>query len=93
MRVGLIIPRFKHSAVRRNLLKRRLRELARTELIPSTLFVDLVIRIRPNAYEASFAELAHDVRYVLEQLERWRVINQQSSATNELRLDESREII
>ena len=91
MRVGLIIPRFKHSAVLRNLLKRRLRELSRTQLIPSSLFVDIVIRIRPNAYEATFAELSHDVRLVLEQLERLRVIDQESSEVNELNLGESRE--
>ena len=91
MRVGLIIPRFKHSAVLRNLLKRRLRELARIELIPRTLFVDIVIRIRPNAYEATFAELAHDIGQVLEQLERWRVTSQESSIVNERCLDESRE--
>ena len=91
MRVGLIIPRFKHSAVLRNLLKRRLRELARIELIPSTLFFDVVMRIRPSAYEATFAELAHDIRQVQEQLERWRVTNQQSSTVDELCLDEPRE--
>ena len=92
MRVGLIIPRFKHSAVLRNLLKRRLRELARTELIPSAFFVDIVIRIRPNAYEATFAELARDIGQILEQLEPLRVTSQQSSLDDELSLGKSREI-
>ena len=91
MRVGLIIPRFKQSAVLRNLLKRRLRELSRTQLIPSSLFVDIVIRIRPNAYEATFAELSHDVGLILEQLERLRVTGQESSEANELNLGKSRE--
>jgi ribonuclease P protein component len=76
--------------VLRNLLKRRLRELARTKLIPSSLSIDIVIRIRPNAYEATFAELAHDMKHVLEQLERLRVTSQQSSAANESCLDDSR---
>ena len=69
-RVGLIIPRFKHTAVARNLLKRRLRELARTQLLPNSVPIDLVIRIRPTAYDASFAELAQDVQTVLDHLMR-----------------------
>ena len=89
-RIGLIVPRFKHSAVLRNLLKRRLRELARTELIPRAFFVDIVIRIRPNAYSATFAELTRDVKDVLEQLQRWHVAGEQDSAFNGLSPDESR---
>ncbi|MBA4071866.1 MAG: ribonuclease P protein component [Gemmatimonas sp.] len=34
-RVGVIVPRFSHSAVERNLVKRRLRELIRMELLPA----------------------------------------------------------
>ena len=33
-RVGFVVPRYKHSAVDRNRLKRRLRELASLELLP-----------------------------------------------------------
>jgi ribonuclease P protein component len=43
--------------VARNRLKRRLRELARTRLLPSGLGADVVIRVRPETYDASFAEL------------------------------------
>jgi ribonuclease P protein component len=73
VRIGLIIPRFKHTAVLRNQLKRRLRELARIQLVPLTVSMDVVLRIKPDAYEASFAALTKDIEQVLEQLERWRV--------------------
>lgn len=56
-RVGVIVPRYKHSAVDRNRLKRRLRELARLALLPGIPSLDLVIRARPEAYDASFATL------------------------------------
>ena len=66
------MPRFRHTAVARNQLKRRLRELARQRLLPSDIAADLVIRVRPEAYEANFAELADQVDRVLAQLARWR---------------------
>ena len=54
----MIVPRFKHSAVERNRLKRRLREIIRTSLLPSlNVSVDLVVRAMPSAYEASFETL------------------------------------
>jgi ribonuclease P protein component len=71
MRIGLIVPRFKHSAVARNRLKRRLRELSRLRLLPAALPTDVVLRIRPDAYEATFEALASDVTRALEQLTRW----------------------
>lgn len=70
-RVGLIIPRFKHSAVARNLVKRRLRELVRLELLPTGLLVDVVLRIRPEAYGASYENLASDIAQALVQLRCW----------------------
>ena len=71
MRVGLIVPRYKQSAVARNRLKRRLRELTRVRLLPTDLAADVVLRVRPEAYEASFDILAADVARVLAQLTRW----------------------
>jgi len=71
-RVGLIVPRYRHSAVARNRVKRRLRELSRTRLLPSNLAADVVIRIRVEAYRAPFADLATDVDRALGQLLRWR---------------------
>jgi ribonuclease P protein component len=72
MRVGLIVPRFKHSAVARNRLKRQLRELARLRLLPTDLSVDVVLRIQPGAYSATFDALGADVARALVQLTRWR---------------------
>lgn len=88
--MGLVIPRFKHSAVMRNQLKRRLRELARLELVPLKIPVDVVMRIRPDAYDATFTALAKDIAIVLEQLERWRVPLRDSSIGTEPSMDTPR---
>jgi RNase P protein component len=72
MRVGLVVPRFKQSAVARNQLKRRLRELTRVRLLPSDLPADVVVRIRPEAYRATFDLLTADMVRALGQLTRWR---------------------
>ena len=71
MRIGFVVPRFKHSAVARNRLKRRLRELSRVHLLPADLSADVVLRIRPEAYGATFDELAADVARAFAQLTRW----------------------
>lgn len=70
MRIGLIVPRYKHSAVARNQLKRRLRELARLAMLPSGILADVVVRIRPDAYDASFTRLAEDISQALNHLGR-----------------------
>ncbi len=67
------MPKHQHSAVDRNRLKRRLRELVRVELLPSlrTLpphlalnSLDVSIRARREAYAASMDALRLDVRTV-----------------------------
>ena len=63
-RVGFIVPRYKHSAVDRNRLKRRLRELVRRRLLAELAelpAVDLVIRAKPTAYNLAFASLASQI--------------------------------
>jgi ribonuclease P protein component len=60
-RIGIIVPRHGRSAVERNSLKRRLREIVRVHLLPTLPAMDLVIRSRPTAYEVSFASLAREV--------------------------------
>jgi ribonuclease P protein component len=70
MRVGLIVPRFRHTAVARNQLKRRLRELTRLQLLTAGLPLDVVIRTRPEAYDASFDQLRVDIARTLTQLAR-----------------------
>ncbi len=56
-RMGLIVPRFQSSAVARNRLRRRLREIWRREVRPAQPAWDLVIRARREAYAAPFDAL------------------------------------
>jgi ribonuclease P protein component len=56
-RVGLIVPKFQSSAVARNRLRRRLREIWRRDLQSQHRSGDLVIRARREAYQAGFDEL------------------------------------
>jgi len=56
-RMGLIVPKFQTSAVARNRLRRRLREIWRRDIQIRQPPGDLVIRARRKAYDASFEEL------------------------------------
>jgi len=60
-RVGIIVPKHKHTIVERNLLRRRLRELVRIRLLPVLPPCDVLIRSWPNAYSAVFETLAADI--------------------------------
>lgn len=66
----MVVPLHGHGAVERNRLRRRLREILRTEWLPGARqrgdAVDLVVRTRPAAYELSFPELR---AHLLEALE------------------------
>ena len=58
------MPRHQHSAVDRNKLKRRLRELARLELLPAIrgiAAIDIAIRARREAYAATMEGLRADI--------------------------------
>ena len=73
-RVGFVVPKYKRNGVARNQLKRRLREIVRTRVLPMLPPGDLVIRPHPTAYGASFEQLvveldgaAERTRRVLEQ--------------------------
>jgi ribonuclease P protein component len=61
-RMGLIVPKFRSSAVARNCLRRRLREIWRVELQPHQPGWDLVIRVRREAYTAEFSALRNQMR-------------------------------
>ena len=70
-RIGIIVPRHHQTAVERNRLKRRLRELARLELLPALRresAYDVAIRARREAYEARRTGLASDVGTIVERL-------------------------
>ena len=56
-RMGLIVPKFQSSAVARNRLRRRLREVWRREIQAHQPPGDIVIRARREAYGASFDAL------------------------------------
>lgn len=60
-RLGIVVPRHRHSAVERNRLRRRLREIGRRELLPGLIACGvhprILIRARPQAYDVSFSEL------------------------------------
>jgi ribonuclease P protein component len=55
--MGLIVPKFQSSAVARNRLRRRLREIWRQEIQERQPAWDLVIKARREAYAASFEAL------------------------------------
>lgn len=56
-RMGLIVPRYRSTAVARNRLRRRLREIWRREVQQRQPDVDLLIRTRREAYQATHAVL------------------------------------
>jgi ribonuclease P protein component len=64
-RVGVVVPRYKHPVVERNLVKRRLREVLRKEVLPrlnaAGLSMDVLVRARREAYGASFAALRDEL--------------------------------
>ena len=70
VRVGVVVPRFRHSAVARNRLKRRLRELVRLEWLPTLPPMDVVLRVIPPAYERDFDGLRDEIRQAGQRLAR-----------------------
>jgi len=63
-RVAIVVPRHQQTAVNRNRLKRRLRELVRMELLPSLrerAALDVAIRARREAYATAISSLLADV--------------------------------
>jgi ribonuclease P protein component len=63
-RVGIVVPKHRRKIVDRNRVKRRLREIVRTGLLPQLNGVDLLIRAKPEAYGSSFEQLSDDVRVI-----------------------------
>lgn len=62
VRVGFIVPKYGHSSVERNRLKRRLREIMRTHLLGTLPAVDIVVRALPGSYGADYATLLTELR-------------------------------
>lgn len=76
-RIGFVVPKHGRSAVHRNRLKRRLRELARLTILTARSAVeaganmDIVMRTLPAAYTASFPALRAEFASVSARLLRW----------------------
>ena len=68
-RAGIIVPRYRNSAVARNRVKRRLREILRQVVLPHIPPVDIVVRASPQAYSASFQELRSELERAVRQLQ------------------------
>lgn len=64
-RVGVVVPRYGETAVRRNQVKRRLREALRQEVLPRLdgrgASLDVMLRARREAYGSSYAVLAGEL--------------------------------
>jgi ribonuclease P protein component len=71
-RLGVLVPKHRHKVVERNLLKRRLRELGRTRVLPALRAadrsVDFMVRARREAYDASMDQLRAELEGVVELL-------------------------
>lgn len=59
--MGLLVPRLGQTAVARNRLRRRLKELWRKELQHSLPTVDVLFRARKESYGASMGQLRADL--------------------------------
>ncbi len=68
VRVAVVVSKRGHTIVQRNRLKRRLRELARTRIIPGRNELDLVIRSLSTAYDATFQQLKEEIDSIAAQL-------------------------
>jgi len=71
-RLGVVVPKHKRRIVDRNRVKRHLREIGRTVLLPALrdagLPLDVLLRARPEAYGATFTELRDELRGLAEEL-------------------------
>jgi len=69
-RLGVLVPKHRHEIVERNCLKRRLRELGRTRVLPALrsagVRMDVMVRARAEAYDASFSELRDELDMMTE---------------------------
>ena len=71
-RLGVVVPKHKHTIVERNLVRRRIREIGRTVLLPalrnSGAALDVLVRARREAYDASFSQLRDELATLVEEL-------------------------
>ena len=77
--MGIVVAKRGRTTTDRNRLKRRLRELARLRLLPILQAVDLVVQARPEAYDATFADLESQLLGAVERT--LRILREKSPET------------
>jgi ribonuclease P protein component len=64
-RVGVVVPKHRHTVVERNLVKRRIREVLRRDVLPRLEscgdVVDVLVRARPGAYGVGYGQLRDEL--------------------------------
>jgi ribonuclease P protein component len=63
-RIGVIVPKHNHIVVKRNLVKRRLRELVRASRVQLPVTGEMLVIAGPRAYDAGFDALRRDLTAV-----------------------------
>jgi ribonuclease P protein component len=67
--VGIVVPKYGRSAVKRNRIKRQLREIIRTSILAVLPPVDVVIKTYPDAYTAPFSTIVEELLQILGRIE------------------------
>ncbi len=67
-RAAVVVGKHGHTIVERNRLRRRLRELVRSKILPEAKASDIVVRAFPSAYDSSFDELSGEIDDVTKML-------------------------
>ena len=67
-RTAIVVPRFQFTAVARNRVRRRVREILRRHALASLPAVDLVVRAKRVAYAAPFAVLRAELSGVVRRI-------------------------
>ena len=67
-RVAIVVPRYGNTAVARNRVKRRLRELVRRDLLPGLAPRDVLVRATRASYRVSFEAMRAAMQQVAQRL-------------------------
>ncbi len=59
--MGIVVPRHSHTAIARNQLKRRLRDLVRIYLLDADVKLDVIVLANRDAYLKTFEELRSEI--------------------------------